>query len=185
MYGLVNAGIRQLVIANHGEEVWKRVLDKSGVGHAAFLTMRAYDDDVTFKLVEAASDVLETPVEALLEAFGEHWILFTAREGYGPLLDLCGKSFTDFLVGLHALHTRTVVTFPQLKPPVIEVHDVTETTLRVVYRSSRAGLWPMMIGLLRGLGKRFDVEVSSIERTKKREDGGVDEFSVVYREAAA
>ena len=51
---------------------------------------------MTYKLVGAASEVLGAPVPALLEAFGEHWILYTAREGYGELFSMFGGSMAEY-----------------------------------------------------------------------------------------
>ena len=76
------------------------------------------------------------------------------------------------------------VSFPELRPPVIEVRDVTDTTLRVVYRSSREGLAPMVVGLVRGLGKKFDVDVE-VAHDVARADAGHDEFLVRYQDHKA
>ena len=62
-----------------------------------FLSMSPYPDKLTFDLVTSASEVLNVPVEDLLFAFGEYWILYTADQGYGNMLELAGDSFPKFL----------------------------------------------------------------------------------------
>lgn len=181
MYGLVNVGIRELVVRSYGVETWKRVLDKSGVGEGAFVAMRSYDDATTYALVGAASEVLGVPAEQILETFGEHWILFTAKGGYGSLLDVCGRDFPEFLQALDAMHGRIMVSFPDLQPPIIQVQERGDGRMRVVYRSPRPGLAPMVVGLLRGLGKRFEVEVEVDHVVKRPAGSDTDEFEVRWR----
>ena len=68
MYGVVNKSLKEMMIIQFGDERWQKVLDKSGVASDSFLSMRAYDDDVTYKLAQAAADELE-----ILRVF-ERWI---------------------------------------------------------------------------------------------------------------
>ena len=82
MYGLVNKAVEQLVQRQFGEDKWMEIKNKAGVD-SNFVAMGSYPDEVTFSLVAAASEVLGSPPEAILEAFGEHWIQFTVDEGYG------------------------------------------------------------------------------------------------------
>ena len=48
------------------DEKWEEVLKTSGVPEDSFLTMRTYDDAITYQLAGAASEVLGAPVEACL-----------------------------------------------------------------------------------------------------------------------
>jgi hypothetical protein len=59
--------------------------------------MKSYPDEITFSLVGAASEVLQLSPEAILEAFGEYWILYTADEGYKDILNIYGKTLLEFL----------------------------------------------------------------------------------------
>ena len=93
MYGLVNQAIEDLVRSRHGDTVWDAVKARAGLDVHVFVGMDPYPDDVTDGLVRAAAEVLEQPAAALLEAFGEHWTLFTAERGYGHMLQAGGASF--------------------------------------------------------------------------------------------
>ncbi len=53
--------------------------------------MKPYPDDLTYKLVGAACEVLNASAEDVLKAFGEYWILFTAEKGYGEMLNFMAK----------------------------------------------------------------------------------------------
>ena len=90
MYGLINNSLRDMIQKQFGEEKWQEVLAASGVPEDSFLSMRRYDDDITYSLAGAASEVLGAPVDACLEMFGQHWVLETASKSYGMLLDAAG-----------------------------------------------------------------------------------------------
>lgn len=156
MYGLVNRAIEQLVVSVKGESGWLRVCARANVSSDGFVAMCPYHDDVTFRLVEAASAELNTPVAQVLESFGEYWILYTAEEGYGPLLEAAGNDLRSFLAGLNDLHGRVENLFPHMQLPRFKVEDIGQHEYRLRYRSSRSGLAPMVLGLLRGLAKRFE-----------------------------
>ena len=97
MYGLVNTAVRDLVVDQHGPEVWERVRTRAGVASDTFVAMEQYPDAVTYDLVAAASEELGAPAEALLEAFGERWITYTAEKGYGEALEFAGQDLEGFL----------------------------------------------------------------------------------------
>lgn len=159
MYGLVNKAISGLVQRDHGEATWQRILERSGVGHDSFVSMQAYDDQVTYDLVAAASEELGVPVPQLLEAFGEYWTLFTAEEGYGELLESFGSDLFGFLSNLDTMHTRIALNMPSLRPPSFRCEVIDTGVMLLEYRTEREGLEPMVLGLLRGLAQRFRTQV--------------------------
>jgi hypothetical protein len=163
MYGLVNKAVEQLVKVQFGEDKWIEIKNRAGVD-GNFVAMGSYPDEVTYKLVGAASEVLGAPAEAILEAFGEHWIQYTVDEGYGSMMSLYGDSVFEFLHNMNSLHSQIRLTFPELKPPSITCDELPGGQLQVNYISERDGLAPMLVGLLKGLGKRFGtpVEVEAV-----------------------
>lgn len=183
MYGLVNQAIEDLVRANHGDGTWEAIKRKAGVDVEAFVAMESYPDEVTYGLVAAASEVLGTPADRLLEAFGMHWTLFTAQKGYGDLLRKGGSSFREFMINLHELHTRVALSFPHLTPPSFWCTDVTDQSLRLHYQSKRAGLAPMVVGLVRGLGAMFNTSVDIVPTRTREEGDDHDEFVVRFSPA--
>lgn len=167
MYGLVNKGIRDLVVQTRGEAAWEAVLERAELDVDFFSSNSPYPDALTERLARAAADELGATVDEVLEAFGEHWILYTAEQGYGPLIDASGDSVESFLRNLPNLHTRIKLTHPQLQPPSFTVERAPDGTLLVDYRSHRAGLQHFVVGLLRGLARRFDEEahIEMVQRT--------------------
>ncbi len=184
MYGLVNKAVENLVVSQFGQDKWEEVKRRADIGVAGFVGMNPYPDEITHKLVGAASEVLGLPPNEILEAFGEYWILFTAKEGYGELLDISGISFVEFLQNMNDLHARIQLTFPELKPPTLKCTDIGESSLRLEYHTHRGGLAPMVVGLLRGLGKRFETPVD-VSHVKIRGEGSDhDEFVIQFLKAA-
>jgi hypothetical protein len=180
MYGLINKAIHDLVVTKFGEAKWTEICRKAGITDASFVSMVKYPDDVSYKLVGAASEVLNLPAEQVLEAFGEYWTVYSAREGFGHLLDFAGSNLVDFLRNLDNRHTRVALTFPELEPPSFKVTDVTDKSLRLHYYSKRPGLAPVAMGMVKGLGKRFNTP-ASIRLDKGKANGhDHDEFVVTF-----
>lgn len=159
MYGLINSSLQSMIREKFGIEQWNKVLSASGVPEDSFLSMRSYDDAITYDLVSAASAVLDAPVEACLEMFGEWWVLETAAKSYGPLLDAAGRDLVQFLRSLNSLHDHITGTFVNYVPPHFRVESLEEGRHRIDYISTRQGLTPFVVGLLKGLAKRFDSEL--------------------------
>ncbi|QKQ77132.1 heme NO-binding domain-containing protein [Nostoc sp. TCL240-02] len=181
MYGLVNKAIQDMVCSRFGEETWKQIKHKAEVDVDVFLSMEGYPDYITHKLVKAASVVLSLSPKQIMQAFGEFWVQYTAQEGYGEMMDMSGDTLPEFLENLDNLHARVGVSFPKLQPPSFECTDMEENSLSLHYRSDREGLTPMVIGLIQGLGTRFDTEVH-ITQTQNRDEGAEhDEFLVIYK----
>lgn len=159
MYGLVNRAIEQLVIATAGEAAWSRICEQAEVNSCGFISMCPYDDSLTYKLVESVAKELNLTPHQVLEAFGEFWILYTAEEGYGELLNIGGDNLRDFILNLNDMHGRVELIFPEMRLPHFSVTDLNTNRFAVHYRSEREGLAPMVQGLISGLAKRLGQSV--------------------------
>ncbi len=182
MYGLVNQAIQGLVTKEFGEESWLEIKAKAGVTDPIFVSMQSYDDSVTYGLVGAASEVLDMNASDLLEAFGEYWVLYTAEEGYGEMLDMAGNTFPEFLSNLNHLHRRVGDIMPGLTPPSFECEIVSEQEIKLFYTSRREGLDPMVTGLIKGLAKRFGLKKVKVvlSESKKVKDLSKSTFAVTW-----
>lgn len=181
MYGMINQAVEQLVRKVAGEAGWHAVRERAGLPDTPFTTMAKYPDDVTYRLVEASSAVLEIPPSDVLVAFGEEWVQFTLQQGYGALFLMSGSNLPEFLENLGRLHTHVAAGFPGLHPPVFWSTDPTNSSIRVHYKSNRIGLAPMCVGLLRGLGKFFATEVRVTHDKRSADGADHDEFLVEYQ----
>lgn len=160
MYGLVNRAVEGLVTEKFGVDAWQRICARAGLDDPQFVAMEAYDDAVTYGLVGAAAAELGLEPAAVLEAFGDYWTTYTIEEGYGDLLTMMGSSLDEFLDNLDSMHARIAGTMPKLMPPSFEREAKDDGSSILHYRSEREGLAPMVLGLLKGLARRFSVTIT-------------------------
>ena len=185
MYGLVNKAIEGMVREGYGESTWQRVKAAAGVEVEGFISNQPYPDEITYQLVAGASEVLATPAEDILKAFGEYWVLNTGLKAYGPMMRAGGNNLKDFLLHLPNFHVRVQVVFPELEPPHFACENVGDASLDLVYRTSRpAGLEPFVEGLVHGLARMFDV-TADVRLIQQRGEKGADAsvFRVSWTEA--
>lgn len=78
MYGMINRGLQEMVLAHHGETVWQSICEKAGAKDTIFVRMDTYPDSLTYNMVGAASAVLGAPVEELMRGFGKFWISYAS-----------------------------------------------------------------------------------------------------------
>lgn len=170
MYGLVNKALRDMVVREYGESMWEDICQQAQAPVSLFISSDPYPDELTYRLVGVASARLQRPAAELLRAFGRHWVLHTAGEGYGQLMQSAGQCLPEFLQNLNNLHTRVGLMFPHLHPPRFECSEVSESRLVLHHYTARAGLAPFVIGLIEGLGERFATHVQ-VEQVVWREQG--------------
>ena len=179
MYGLINSALQDMVVTHFGEEKWQHIHAHSGVPNDSFLTMRHYDDAITYQLAGAASEVLGAPLDDCLEMFGQHWVEAIATRNFEALMDATGNTTISFLHNLNGLHDRISSTFLDYVPPAFDIETIDSTSgiYRVHYHSERKSLTPFVTGLLRGLAKHFDdaIEIVSI----KIDDSGSGTYSIL------
>lgn len=159
MYGLVNQAVRDLVVTKFGEEKWNAICDEARSPVKEFVNMQYYPDALTYALVGAASSQLGLPANAILSEFGKYWILYTAKTGYGPIMDLFGKDYKSCLAGLNNLHARMGLSMPELTPPRFDFIEIAPNVYQIEYQSKRGGLEPFVQGLLEGLAQKFNTAV--------------------------
>lgn len=169
---MVNRGIRDLVLAERGAQVWAAICERAGLERTDFNDSTTYDDAVTYDLVAAASIALGWTSEELLIAFGRHWVLFTGREGWGGLFGMAGDDMRSFVTGLDDLHARVQASMPRSVMPSFTVTDTADGDLDVEYRSARPGLGPMVIGLFHGLAEHFGETWTVEHRGRLADDEG-------------
>lgn len=180
MYGLVNRALEELICTRYGAEQWARIKAKAEVDIDLFVRMEAYPDDITYRLVGAACELLNLPAAEVLHDFGCHWVQYTGHEGYGELFDAAGTSVQEVLANLDDLHARVGLLYPKLTPPSFKCSDVSENGLVLHYYSTRAGLAPMVVGLIDGIGKHFNQPLEVTQLTHKQAGDDHDSFQINF-----
>lgn len=175
MYGIVNKSIKEYVTTADGASTWETIRKQAGVDLDVFISNKPYPDEISYRLVSAAVDILGVSSRDFLIGLGEHWIINTGQNHYGPLLAAGGESFADFLVNLNQFHLRVRLIHPELNPPDFICTDVEPDRLKLHYRTHRPGLSDFVVGLLQGLGTLFndDVFVELIESKNQGADHDV------------
>lgn len=158
MYGMVSQAILEYFREEHGSEVLDAVRTQAGCEGVEFARMTQYPDEISVQLIVAAAEILDQPAAALLEKVGEYWVDFALRSDYGELLRIAGRTLPEVLQNLDQLHTRVGEAFPNLEPPSFWCDEVGDDSLVLHYASDRAGLEPMVIGIVNGLGRMLGVE---------------------------
>ncbi len=180
MYGMVNKAAQEFIESQFGNETWQQVKQKADLGilGSEFELLKQYPDQITYSIVDAASEILDLPTAAVLETFGEFWIGFARRSGYESLMDSAGTNIFEFLEGLDDMHTRLSLSFKDYRPPSFYCTDGSESSTRLHYVSERDGLAAFVVGLVRGLGKMFETPVTVTQEKAKSEGADHDVFLV-------
>ena len=180
MYGMVNQVVQDMVLQlSGGPELWAAISERAGLD-LEFVAMDNYDDAITSELVAAASEILGLTSNEVLEAFGGHWIRYTAEQGYGAMLGAMGRTLPQFLGNLDSMHSRIALNMPELRPPSFSCEELGEGQLVLRYWSDRQGLAPMVTGILKGLAERFALDVSVTCDDPRPVGKDHDAFTVTY-----
>jgi hypothetical protein len=180
MYGLVNKGLQELLIARFGEATWEKIKAHAKIEEELFISNESYPDSLTYSLVSSACAVTFIRADELLFAFGEYWVMQTGRISYGALFDAAGKTLPEFLNNLPNFHTRVKMMFPKLEPPKFKIANQTPSSLELHYVTHRPGLTDFVRGLISGLGRSFRTEVRSSLISSKSSGAEHDVFLIEW-----
>lgn len=166
MHGIIHNALKSMVIRDFGEARWEKIENAANNSSDVYIGMQGYSDDVTYGLIGTATQELGVSVEACLERFGEYWVLEAAPGSYADILNATSDNIIGFLQNINFLHDRITSTFPNYIPPEFYIDEIGNGLYEVHYVSTREGLCYFVVGLLKGVGKRFktDLEVVSFRQ---------------------
>jgi hypothetical protein len=182
MYGLIHEAIKDHVVARADDEAWQQVLRSVGAEGALFHGMSPYPDELTYALLNAASEVLGVSMEDFLRSLGRFWVLDIAPRRYEPLMSFTGRTFAEFIANLGRMHDRIATIYLNVRQPSFVCEPVDERTIRLHYHSQRAGMAPLVFGAIEGLAERFRVRVV-IDLAESRDRGADHDVFVVRHDA--
>lgn len=169
-------------IDTFGSEVWEKILQQADGVKATWVSSCPYPDAETYTLVLTGAKILGvTPAQAL-EAYGVYFVDYVTQQGYTKLLQSLGSTIADFLSNLNNLHLHLSMGFPAMAPPGFKVGAVTPTSLELHYYSARPALGPIVVGVLKQLGKTYWGFEVGVELLRGRDDCSDDHevFKVTY-----
>lgn len=178
MYGMVNEGVRSFILENYDEQTWLSICKGAGIEQTEFERMAGYDDSITYSLVGSICEHTGLDAAEVLKVFGTYWVEFTGASSFGNLLRLAGRTFVERVEGLDDMHERILLSMPHLKPPSFELEEIGEAVYHLHYFSDRAGLAPMVIGLLHGLAHDTNEKIEVFHVTPKSADNDHDVFEI-------
>ncbi|XP_074650811.1 guanylate cyclase soluble subunit beta-1-like [Tubulanus polymorphus] len=172
MYGFVNHALELLVIRKFGVETWEEIKQQAGLTmDGNFIVRLVYDDALSYDLVSAASKVLNIPANDILELFGVKFFDFCQESGYDKVLKVLGATTRDFLQNLDALHDHLQTIYPGMRAPSFRCTEREEDGATILhYYSERAGLEPIVVGLVKAITKKLHGKNVKCEILKQKGD---------------
>ncbi|MCI5064850.1 heme NO-binding domain-containing protein [bacterium] len=170
MYGMINRVIQDYFMRELDEDGWNEIRSRVPGAESEFVTFEQYPDEMSVALIVAGADVSQRELGAVLEGVGEYFIEYAAAAGYESFLTALGTDVPKILSGLDNMHTRLGMSFTQIQAPSFWCTDVEDGSLTLHYRSERDGLEPLVVGILRGVGKRISKKIVA----EKVEDSTID-----------
>ena len=181
MYGLIHRAIRDCIKQDHGDQAWKEVAEKSGANDSHFVSLQSFPDEISFGMVATACEVLETSADELLYTLGRFWVLTTARNEYGPIMDFGGSDLLTFLRNLDAMHEQVAISFSNLQQPSFNLTMEDDGSALLHYKSHRDGLSSFVVGLLSGLSEHFSQPIDVEQVNSKSNGDSHDVFRILMR----
>ncbi|MEN8178169.1 MAG: heme NO-binding domain-containing protein [Pseudomonadota bacterium] len=170
MYGVIFHFLREYVIERHGgKATWDALLKAQGYKYKMYFPVQDYADEEIVNLVQTASKALNVPVPDVLEDFGSFVgpQLLTFYHMY--VKDKNMKTFDVIEVAGGSIHDAIHQHNKNRKPPRLSAHREAPDVLMVHYQSHRK-LCPVVRGIIRGLGEKFN-EKFDIKETQCMYDG--------------
>ncbi|XP_054709218.1 guanylate cyclase soluble subunit beta-1-like [Uloborus diversus] len=151
-----------------------------------FLVRLIYEDEITYHIVFAAEKCLGIQAADILELFGRMFFDFCQESGYDSILQVLGATPRDFLQNLDALHDHLATIYPGMRAPSFRCTERPEDgTLILHYYSERAGLEPIVIGIVKAVASKLhktEVEVEVVQNKSSTCDHV--QFAITDRNAA-
>jgi hypothetical protein len=160
VHGLIFVSLRDYVASIAGSTVREELL----AGEPVYLLGEAYPDERFDALVERACRLTGRTREALLDDFGAFTAERTFARLYPALFDLAGSTRAFLLTVERPIHEVVRVAIPNATPPALEVAEIGEQRLSIVYTSARR-LCAMLRGLVLGTARYYGETVRIDERS--------------------
>lgn len=155
MYGMIHKSVRDMIVAEFGEQQWEKVAEAAGIGDEHLLSLEVYDDDIIYRMVSIAAEMFDLTTEEVLKSFGRHFVVNTLPLAYQSMIETYGRSSFELLSNINRLHDNIKSTFTGYRPPSFLVESISDNSIDIIYESERSGLSPFVVGLILGLSEYF------------------------------
>jgi hypothetical protein len=151
VHGLIFASLRDYLATEHGPDVAHDVT----IGEPQYTLSEAYPDEQFLVLLERACARTGLSLEELLFDFGIFTAATTFARLYSVLFKLSPTARAFLLTVETPIHDTVRVALPDARPPQLQVTDLGEDGLEIVYTSPRR-VCAMLRGLVEGTGRVYE-----------------------------
>ncbi len=155
MHGLINRSIQSFLRDTYGEAVWSDVVLAADLPFSEFESMLSYDDALTGRVLQAASERLDRTTAVVLEDIGTYLVSHTANEGLRRLLRFAGVCYEDFLHSLDDLPDRTRLAVADLDLPALVLRQHSASQFTLTCGPGLPGLGHVLVGILRAMADDY------------------------------
>lgn len=167
MHGSIVSIVKKFVEVHHGAEAWSLILERGGYPGLVVSPIQTYPDKAVVELLGCACELLDCPLDDLLEEIGK----FAAGELVSLVNSMLHPDWKCFeiLSNVESLIHRMIrIQNPEAQPANIQAFRLNENEMQVIY-SSRRGLCSLAKGILSGMGEHYrqDLEIRHTTCTKR------------------
>ncbi|MCM2560759.1 heme NO-binding domain-containing protein [Lutimaribacter sp. EGI FJ00015] len=155
MHGLMNRAIECFVRDAYGDDRWADVARIAQLGFDGFEAMLRYETSLTWRVLDAITDVLGKPRNDVLEDIGTYLVSHPKTEALRRLLRFGGVDFVDFLHSLDDLPERARLAVDDLDLPRLELRDLSSNSFSLTVHADFAGFGHVMVGVLRAMADDY------------------------------
>ena len=155
MHGLINRAIQCFVSDSYGSDKWVEATRRAELEFVEFEAMMFYDDDITPRLLDVISALLNRPRNDIMEDLGTYLVSHPNVEALRRLLRFGGVTFVDFLHSLDELPDRARLAVSDLRLPRIELREHSASSFSLECACPIAGYGHVMMGVLRTMADDY------------------------------
>lgn len=180
MHGLINRAIQSFVVHTYGAQRWRVVVNQSALEFDEFEAMLSYDDELTFRVLSVMQEVLNRPLDEILEDIGTFLVSNPEVEALRRLLRFAGVTYVEFLHSLDDLPDRTRLAVSDLHLPAMELREHAPGQFSLTCHPGLPGFGHVIMGLLRAMADDYGALVMLTHDGKK---DGVEVISITLVES--
>lgn len=155
MHGLINRSLQCFVQDTYGNEIWVKIADRAGLESTNFEPVLQYEDDVTDRVIAAATAALNKPRQTMLEDLGTYLASHPTVEAVRRLLRFSGATFPEFLTALEDIKDRARLALPDLELPNLQLTQEDQTTFMLQVRWVQSDVGHVVMGILRAMADDY------------------------------
>jgi predicted hydrocarbon binding protein len=161
VHGIIFSELKKYVDTKFGGSTWQTLLSEAGLGSKLYMTIQSYPDADAVALVMTASRLTGKPAPAILQDFGE-FIAPDLVNMYHSLVRPEWKTLELLENVEKTIHTVVRSRHEGAAPAQIRCERVGANELVLTYQSARK-MCPVAVGIVKGLGKHYNQQVSVTE----------------------